>query len=213
MAITDYASLKESIADRVGRSDLTSASSVIDEFIRDTTDYLNNGADPMSDPPLRCREMEAVTDLTPSSGVCTLPSDYLEYRRVVEKVSPRRELTYITPDQAESLYPSRTAGLACSFTIIGSSLYTFPLASNDIELTHYQQIDNLDGGTTTNWLLTKAPQVYLRGCLMFAADYFRDDSEFAKQSALLRTLVSGLNGSNMLANYARASRMSRGSTP
>lgn len=213
MAITDYASLKTSVVNRVARSDLTSASSVLDEFIRDTTDYLNDGGDPDTDPPLRCREMESVTDLTPSSGICTLPSDYLQYRRVVEKTSHRRELTYITPDQAEVLYANRAAGLADAFTIIGSSLYTFPLASNDIELTYYEKIDNLSGASTTNWVLLRSPQIYVRGCLMFAADYFRHDTEFVKQATMLRTLVAGLNGSNMLANYARAGLRIKGDTP
>jgi len=209
MAINDYTSLKSSVIDWSARNDVAS---IVDDAIGFTTDYLNFGVGD-SDPPLRCREMEAVASLTPSSGVCTLPTDYLEYRRVVEDASTRRELTYITPDQAEVLYPSRIGGLGSNFTIIGSSLYTFPLVSNDVELTYYQKIDNLDDGTPENWVLTKAPQVYLRGCLMFLADYVRDNDELAKNGTALRALVAGLNGSNVMANYARAGLRVRTYTP
>lgn len=210
MAITDYASLKTTVLDWSARGDVAG---ILDDVIRFTTDYLNFGGSDAADEPLRCREMEAVTSLTPTSGICTLPTDYLMYRRVVESASTRRELTYITPDQAEVLYPSRLGGLGTNFSIIGSSLYTFPLVSNDVELTYYQTIPNLDSTTTTNWLITKAPQVYFRGCLMFIADYVRNNEELAKQAVALRGLVSGLNSSNMLANYARASLRPRVQMP
>ncbi|RUW04046.1 MAG: hypothetical protein E5X94_00625 [Mesorhizobium sp.] len=210
MAITDYASLKSTVLDWSARGDVAA---IVDDTIRFTTDYLNFGGQDPQDEPLRCREMEVVTSLTPASGVCTLPTDYLQYRRVVEDASTRRELTYITPDQAEVLWPSRFGGLGSNFTIIGSSLYTFPLVSNDVELTYYQKLANLDGTTTTNWLITKAPQVYFRGCLMFISDYVRDNDEAAKHGAALRTLVAGLNGANVMANYARAGMRIRSQTP
>jgi hypothetical protein len=44
---------------------------------------------------LRCREMETVATLTPVANVCTLPSDFLEFKRVVETASTRRELQYL----------------------------------------------------------------------------------------------------------------------
>ncbi|WP_127524076.1 hypothetical protein [Mesorhizobium sp. Z1-4] len=212
MAITDYASLKTAIGTHSKVSSLAT-DAVVDDFIRFATEYFNFGGDPDTDPPLRTRDMEAVSDLTPSSGVCTLPSDYLQYRRVVEKSSPRRELRFITPDQAEVLYPSRYSGPGLNFTIIGSSLYTLPLVSNDVELTHYQEIPNLTSGNTTNWLLTKNPQVYLRACLMFAAIYRNDDGAIAKETALTRSMVAGMNAADMTANYARAGLSIKGSTP
>lgn len=201
MAITDFSSLKAGIADNMARSDLTSA---LDDFVAFSTQYFNFGGDNLADPPLRCREMEAVTDITPASGVCALPSDYLQYRRVVEKLATRRPLKYITPDAAEVLYPSRYAGLATSFTIIGSSLYTFPLASNDVELTYYQKIPALSDVNTSNWLLAAHPQVYLRAGMVMACHYIKDFQQAEVNRGLLRALVAGLNGSNSMANYANA---------
>lgn len=210
MAITDYASLKSTVLDWSARSDVAG---IVDDVIRFTTDYLNFGGQDPTDAPLRCREMETVASLVPASGICTMPADYLQYRRVVESASTRRELTYITPDLAEVLYPSRLGGLGSNFSVIGSSLYTFPLVSNNVELTYFQKIPNLDVTTTTNWVLTKAPQIYFRGCLMFMADYVRDDGQLAKHGAALRGLVAGLNGANVMANYARAGMHIRTQTP
>lgn len=210
MAVTTYSELVATIQTWMARSDLGGTAQ---DFITLGENYLNFGGDPDTDPPLRCREMELVTSLTPTDGICTLPTDYLEYRRVVETVSPRRELKYITPDAAEVLYPSRTGGLSANFTIIGSDLYTFPLSSSTIELTYYRQIPALTEDAPTNWLLTKSPSVYLRAALLQAADYTRKTEEIAKHATMLRGMVSGLNHTNMMGNYARAGVTMKGVTP
>lgn len=210
MAITTYSELAATIQQWLARSDLGGSAQ---DFITLGENYLNYGGDPDTDPPLRCREMEAVTDLTPTAGVYTLPTDYLEYRRVVEKTSSRRELRYITPDRAEMLYPSRSGGLSESFTIIGSSLYPFPISTNDVELTYYQQIPALTEAAPTNWLLTKSPSVYLRAALLQAADFTRKPDEVVKNAAMLRGMVAGLNRTNLMGNYARAGVTVRGVTP
>lgn len=210
MAISTYPELVATISTWMARSDLGGTAP---DFITLAENYLNFGGDPDTDPPLRTRDMEAVVDLTPTDGICTVPDDYLEYRRVVEKVSPRRELKYITPDAAEVLYPSRTGGLGSNFTLIGPSLYTFPLSSSDIELTYYRQIPALTEDAPTNWLLTKAPSIYLRAALLQAADYTRKTEEIAKHATMVRGMVKGLNHSNMMGNYARAGVTAKGVTP
>lgn len=207
MAITTYAELQTAVADHLARTDLTS---FIPDFITMAENWLNYGS--ANSPPLRSREMEEVATLTPVSGVVTLPTDYIEYRRVVESTGVRRNLTYITPDMAEILYPSRSAGSGERFTIIGDSLYTFPLVSNDIELTYYQALPPL-ASNTSNWLLTKAPGVYLRAALIQAAAFIKDDAELEKQASLGKALVAGMNHSDMLGKYARAGLTPRGITP
>jgi len=201
MAITDFASLKTALTDHMARSDLAT---VADELVSFATDYFNYGGDPLTDPPLRCRDMEEVASLTPASGVCALPADYLQYRRVVEEMATRKPLSYIAPSSAEIMYPSRYAGTARHFTIIGGDLYVFPLATNDIELTYYQKIPHLSDANTTNWLLTKHPQIYLRACMVMACVYIKDMQQAEANRALLRPLVSGLSGSDMMSQYANA---------
>ena len=153
---------------------------------------------------LRCREMETVTDLTPTSNVCTLPSDYLEYKRVVEKASIRRPLAYITEDAADRIYPTRDAGPATNFIIIGDSLTALPLSSNDIELTYFRTIPALSGSNTTNWLLTKHPNLYLHACLLYAAEFVEDDGKLQKEATFVQDYIDRLMALNDRAKFGNA---------
>lgn len=194
MTITSYSELKTALtAWYEDRSDL---SAYTDEFIDLAEAWLNTT--------LRCRQMEAVSDLTPTAGVCTLPGDYLEARRVVEKASIRRPLAWIAPATAESLYPSRVGGLSCHYTIVGESLYTFPLAAGDIELTYYQKLPALSDANTSNWLLAALPNLYLHAGLMMAAEFVRDEARMKLEADLAGAYVARLAALDERANVGNA---------
>lgn len=208
MAITDLASLKAAInvwSDLGGTLD-----DQLTDVVQMTTHMLNYGSEEMAG--LRIREMETIATLTPTAGVCTLPTDYLQYRRVTIPSSLRRELSYITPSVSDDLYPDRGAGSSCNFTIIGSSLYMFPTTSSDLELTYYQKIPDLAADGDTNWLLTAHPLIYLHGALFNVAMIQQWSDLQGRSAAMLKTLVSGLMTSNELANYAYAPSRPRGIT-
>jgi hypothetical protein len=208
MAITDYSSLVTAIGDDLARSDLTS---YIPDFIMQAEQVFNHGSESID--PLRVRDMETIDSLSPTSNVYTLPDDYLQYRRVTEESSPRRPLDYIDPMGVDQLYPLRASGYSNHFTIIGNSLYTYPLSTNDVELVYYATIPALTSLATTNWLITKAPSLYLRMSLMFAASFLKLDAEVAKNAQMAKALIDGMNRSGMMANYARAGLTLRGITP
>ena len=208
----DYAGLKAALADWSARSD-ASVTSATPSFIEFATAMFNHGIPDRGVSPLRVREMETIVDLTPASGACTLPDDYLQYRRVVEKASIRRELQYVAPSYTDQQYPDRAGGLACDFTIIGSSLYMFPVSGNDIELTYFAAIPNLSESVTTNWLLTKQPNLYLHAGLMQLAMYTKDAELMDRSVALVTMAIDGLNLTNQLANFARAGTRLKGLTP
>ena len=208
MAITTQPELLQAAADAMARSDLTA---FMPDFVTMAENWLNYGSENVA--PLRCREMEAVTSLVPASGVVTLPSDYLEYRRVSENTSYKRTLNYVTPDEAERLYPDGAAGLGEHFTIVGTSLYTYPLVSNNVNLVYYQAIPALTALAPTNWLLTKAPGIYLRATLVQAYAFIKDSAEMTTQAALASALIAGLNRSDMLGKYSRAGLTMRNPTP
>ncbi len=194
MAITTYSELKTAVTNWfMDRGDLAAYA---DEFIDLSEAYFNLE--------LRCREMETSTDLTPSSNVCTLPTDYLEYKRVVEKVSPRRPLEYITEDGADQIYPDRESGLSCHFMIIGDNLTALPLSSNDIELTYYQKIPALSDSNTTNWLLTRSPGLYLHTCLFHAAVLTKNENQQALEAALSQSYMRALESLDERSKFGNA---------
>lgn len=208
MAITTFAELQTAVSDAMARSDLTA---FIPDFVTMAENWLNYGSENVS--PLRVKEMEATTSLVPTAGVVTLPTDFLEWRRVSENTSYKRTLAYVTPDEAERRYPDGAAGLGERFTIIGTSLYTYPLVSNNVNLVYYQAIPALTTLAPTNWLLTKAPGIYLRATLVQAYAFIKDSAEMATQAQLASALIAGLNRSDMLGKYSRAGLTVRGPTP
>lgn len=210
MAITTYSELVQAIQDYMfDRSDL---SGFAPDFITQAEQVVNHGSEDID--PLRVRDMEALVSLVPTSNVYTLPDDYLQYRNVTEESSPRRPLDYIDPKGVDQLYPLRMSGFSNHFTIIGNSLYTYPLSTNDVELVYYAAVPALTDSAPTNWLLTKAPGIYLRLSLMFAAEFIKAPStEISKQAQMAKSLIGGLNRSSMMANYARAGLTLRGMTP
>ena len=206
MALANHSDLVAAIqAFMMDRADLAA---VAPDFIALGEAVIHHGADANGAlpeiPALRCRDMEAVTLLSPVNGACTLPADFLQWRRVVEDVSPRRELDYIAPAAAEQLYAARAGGPANHFTIIGASLFTFPRAAHQVELTYYADVPALTALAPTNWLMTRNPGIYLRAALMQAAEYIKNDGEFQKQALLLRSLISGMNRADNLASQAKA---------
>lgn len=195
MTITTYAELKTAFGSAgwfLGR-DMTTQ---VDEIIDLAEAYLNTK--------LRCRQMETTTDLTPTSNVCTLPDDYLEYKRVVELASIRRRLNYITEDAADRLYPTRASGLACHFTIYGESLLALPLSANDIELTYYAKVPALSDSNTTNWLLTAHPGIYVAACKMYAAEFIEEDEIVQKEAAMLGQFLENIHALDNRAKFGNA---------
>jgi hypothetical protein len=194
MPISNYAELKAAIP--VWFMDRSDLSAYADDFIDLFEAYASKA--------LRCRQMEAVASLAPVGNVCTLPADYLEYKRVVEKAATRRALEFISEDAADLVYPHRTSGLANHFSIVGSSLTALPLSGNDIELTYYQAIPPLSGTITSNWLLETSPNLYLHGCLMQAAEFVNDDAMLARETALTSRFVDLLNEADNRAKFGNA---------
>lgn len=205
MSIATLAELNAAIGEWGQENDAT-AVALFPDLVRMSTDMFNDGYDDGSIviPPLRVREMHTVTDLTPTDGACDLPDDYLQYRRVVEKASIRRNLTYIAMTSVEQAYAARESGLSCNFTIVGGELFMFPLSTNDIELTYYQAIPQMAADDDTNWLLTKRPMLYLHAGL-FQLGVLRRDADLANRSAgLVKGLMRGMSKTNFNSEFARA---------
>ena len=201
MALTNYTDLESAIASWLGRSDL---SAVIADFVTMAEARFNNT--------IRTREMETSTDLTLSSGAASLPSDFLEAKRVTYKSSPRRVLTYATPDWLDEAYPDQPSADSQFYQIVGSTLTTMPMGSSDVELVYYQKIPGLESNST-NWLMTRAPSVYLYGSLIEAAAYNQDVEGAAYYAQLLTHAVNELQSAEHMNRGGVYSRRAAGPSP
>ena len=184
MSITTYAELQSSIADWLLRDDLTS---VIPTFISLAEAKFNR----------RIRDYRMVKRATAQvdTAYFAIPSDWQENIRFQLNTSPITTLEYVTPDQAaeeKRLYNS--SGRPAFFTMIGDQFQIVPAPDStyDAELTYYAKIPALSGSNTSNWLLTKAPDIYLYGALMEAAPYLDDDARIQVWGGLLEHSMNAL---------------------
>lgn len=190
-SIVDYGTLSAAVQSfMLGRTDLATPMA---DLVTIGESYIYDGIDTLQ--PLRCRLMETISTITLTSGVGPLPATYLQWRRVVEVTSPRRELEWAAPAYFDQQYASRSGGPASVFTIIGSNLYVAPVTGSDIEMTHYAKPTALDStdDTSTNPILLAYPQIYLRACQAAACEWLKDWQEMQVQNQLLKGSIYAIN--------------------
>ena len=163
MTIQTYSDLQAAVANWIARADLAAN---IPDFIALFESVANRR--------LRLRQQEATAALTPSSGVATLPADYLAWRRVTWTGQFPRELEYVHPSYLHALYPTLPAGAPRLFAIEGGNLTLAPSDDTALTFDYFQKIPALSNANTSNWLLATAPDLYLFGALAEAHGFVKD---------------------------------------
>jgi hypothetical protein len=168
MTIQTYSDLQSAIANWIARADLATN---IPDFIALFESAANRR--------LRLRQQESAVTLAPSSGVATLPADYLAWRRLTWTGQFPRELEYVHPSYLHALYPTLPTGAPRLFTIEGGNLTVAPTDSTALTFDYFQKIPALSSTTTSNWLLATAPDLYLFGALAEAHGFVKDAESLA----------------------------------
>lgn len=189
MAISNYSELQTSLSNWSHRADLTS---LLPDFIRLAETKLNRY--------LRTRDMELETTLTPSSGVCTLPTDFLASRRVYINTSSPIELEYLAPEQFYIQFPT-TAGGSKYFTIESNTIILADRGATSVKLLYYQVIPAL-ASNSTNWLLTSHPDLYLAASMAELNDYVKNTNEMAKWTEKAKGIAEAVMSSDKSGKYS-----------
>lgn len=201
MPLSTYAEIQEAITDAIWRDDLSGkAADAIVLF----EEWCNNN--------LRVAQMETSATVTLTANVGTLPTNYLQWRRVRSNASPIRLLKWADPDWIAERYPNTATELADYFTIIGTNISTAPPSTADILLDYYRTIPDL-ATNSTNWLLTRSPSAYLYGSLKHLAVMIDDDARVATFDGLLKEAMAGLMSADVLSRHGRAVSRVAGVTP
>lgn len=164
--ITDYTSLKASIAERLHRSDLTS---LIPEFIADAEARIYND--------LRIQAMEESYSQAIASGVAALPTGFMEWKFLYVDASPAKKLTRKDAEWIYTNYPTRSAeGTPVFFAREGSNLIFGPYPPDGLTVkgVYYKRPAALSDSNTTNWLIENAPDLLRYAALTEAAVHMRD---------------------------------------
>lgn len=203
MAITNYTELKASVADWLNREDLTAQ---IPDFITFAEARLNRT--------LRTREMLTRRRTTTTNGFIALPFDYLETYQLQlpsNATNTPEPLTFIGPDEAARFKATSMTGKTRYYTIIDGAFELIPTPSSSVELTitYYAKVPALSSTQATNWLLTKAPDLYLYATLANAAPYLQNDERIPVWSQLASSAFDELMMDSERASRSRTTLTAR----
>lgn len=164
MALTNYTTLKASIANWLNRSDLSDE--IADDFIVLTEADFNSK--------LRVRKMIASSDVTINAETVALPTGFLQVRDFyILSGSTKYPLRYMTPSQMDQVKGTSTTGIPQAYTILGDNFRFMPRPDSTYtgKLNFYKKFDALSGSNATNFILENHPAIYLYGSLFHAANF------------------------------------------
>lgn len=144
---------------------------------------------------LRMRRMLVSLALDAAAGEgAELPEGWLEFKSLAINGSP---LSYM-PQEMLTLRSGYTAGLPQYYTIVGSEVLLSPLpdVAYSIDTVYYKRIESLLL-TSTNWLLTDHPNVYLYAAMVEGALFLKKPEEAATWSGLYGGLIESLRSEDV----------------
>lgn len=164
MALTNYTTLKASIANWLNRSDLSTE--IADDFIVLTEADLNSK--------LRIRKMVTQVTITIDAETENLPTGFLQIRDFyILSGATKYPLKYMTPSQMDFIKGTSVTGLPTAYTILGDTIRFSPKpdATYTAYMNYYKKFDALSSSNTTNYILDNHPSIYLYGSLFHAANF------------------------------------------
>lgn len=208
MALANYSDLKTSVAAWIERDDLTN---VIPDFITAAEQMVNYGGEDF--PALRCTDMQGSATIALTNGAGAAPADFLAATAVSTSGVGGASLELVAEDWAKNAYPNPSSGYAAFYTIVGSTITTYPYHTGSLNLTYYKMVPALSDAAPTNWLLTKAPMIYLYGALLQTAPFTGDDGRIATWGKLYTQAVRGLAHSDAVKRLSGATTRVRFKAP
>ena len=195
MAYTNYTDLKASVANYLGRSDLTS---VIPDFI--SFAELRIGRE------LRTRQMLELTTIATTGGDSTvsLPSDFLEIKDLNIQGNPRTPLTYLSPSAFSRDARADESGKPFYYTILESEISLAPKPDTvyTIEILYYAKPAVLSAANASNVFLVNYPDALLYASLLEAEPYLINDARSQTWSTLYDRAIQNISNADQNSEYS-----------
>lgn len=198
-AITDYASLMIDASEYASRSNIAH---VFPRYLGMAEVKLNRA--------LRVADMQVEDTITITDGDGTLPTDFLEAQEVRSPSNiPIRAMSL---QQLTNAYRDQS-GTPKGYAIVGSTIKVRPTASGDCAITYYGRIPALTPSAPTNWLLLKAPDVYLYAVVAEIAIAAQDAAKTQQAMQLLGLAIQGLQIEDERRRWGNSQLVVGGLTP
>lgn len=170
MAFDTYTDLQAEIASWLNRADLAAN---ITSFIR--------LAEAHFDTVLRIRDQVEAVTVASVDGTAPLPADLAEIITLFDATRGKR-LEYVPPADALAAEQMGATQQATGFyTVVGNSIRLVPRLEGNatLSLAYYARVPKLGAAQPSNWLLERAPHLYLYGSLVHSAPFLKDDARVA----------------------------------
>ncbi len=194
MALTDYSSLKSTIASYLARSDLTNQ---IPDFIRLGEERLSRD--------LRTRKMLVVAraDTTAADSTVGLPTDFLEMRDIHLRTTPVQALTYYSPNAFFAGSRTTDSGKPVDYTILANEIQFAPIPDTaySVQMLYYAKPQYLTDTNITNAFLANYPDALLYAALGEAEPYLMNDARLQTWAALYDRAILAINTSDQSSEY------------
>lgn len=198
-----YQGLCTKIADTLNRQDLTTA---IPDFTVLATSRISRDMSRINHPGAISK-----TTLSATSDTVALPSDFVA-PYMLRVTGSAQSIEYVTPDQQRQVmvdgwgppdspfqptapYQAQTTG-PNYFSIVGSNILLMPpytvSAPLSLDLFYYAALSALSATATTNWALTKYPDLYLYGALVHSAPYLKADERIQLWESAYQRILSDI---------------------
>jgi hypothetical protein len=219
VTIASYSDLLSAVPDWLQRPGDTTITTIAPDCIKLLEARLNFGfgaeGEPLYSPPLRIEDMLTRATASLTGEYIAVPTDFLEMRGPFKiNDSPDSKIEYVTPDQFAAASHDDEAGTPKVFTIAGREFRFAPVpSSGTAELWYYKQIPALTVSNTSNWLLTKAPNVYLFGTLVETCIYLADKERALDFHGMFAGAVRALQAQDRRRKYGSAPLVMRTGVP
>ncbi|WP_331374701.1 phage adaptor protein [Sinorhizobium chiapasense] len=198
MTISDYASLLADAGDYSGRDDVAH---LFPRFLALAELKLNRV--------MRVADMEKTATVPLAEGEGSLPAAFLEARQVLG--ADGRALRALPLQEFNS--NGTSAGAPIGYAIVGAAIRVRPKGGENIRLTYYAKIPPLTAEAPSNWLIEKAPDVYLYALVEEIAIWERDAAKAGAAEALKRQAMAGLGLADERLRWGNAEIVIGGLTP
>ena len=194
MALTDYSSLKSTVASYLARSDLTNQ---IPDFIRLGEERLARD--------LRTRKMLVVAraNTTAEDSTVGLPTDFLEMRDMHLRTTPVQSLTYYSPSAFYAGSRTTDNGKPVDYTILANEIQFAPVPDTaySVQMLYYAKPQYLSDTNITNAFLANYPDALLYAALGEAEPYLMNDARLQTWAALYDRAILAINTSDQSSEY------------
>lgn len=195
MSLSNYTDLKSTIANYLGRSDLTTQ---IPDFI--SLAEIRLGRD------IRTRKMlkTATATMTSDDATVGLPSDFLSIRDVFIQGNPRTKVNYMTPSAFTANASADVVGLPVFYTMRANELEFAPKPDSAyvVQMLYYFKPAALSDSNLSNEFMANYADALLYASLLEAEPYLMNDQRTMTWANMYKNAIERIDTTDQESEFS-----------